>query len=91
MSAEKQASAEVVSTYALLGRGIHLREIQRFLDAGNVDPHAETIPAPPSADAGAADPPEYTRDTRPCPPPSLLDLRERSPEQWNTIAELVEK
>lgn len=57
-------STAVEFAYQFLARGLHFREIQRFVDARSpsVDPTADTVPAPPPSRDGSIDP-----DTTPTP------------------------
>jgi hypothetical protein len=64
--------------YQLLGQGIHLDEIKRFVDVGStVDPKADTVPAPSNLDP-------TTVSTVPSPPipasipPMPLELPKRT-------------
>ena len=95
-------STTIGFAYLLLCKGVHLREIQRFVDADldGIDPAADTIPAPPPSDVGAVDPDE--RPTVPAPPmvpinrhtnrtaSDLLDLRGAPVGFWDDIEGLVE-
>lgn len=94
-----QHNTAVSFVYRLLGKGVHLAEIQRFAEsATHVDPEAETIPAPPPLDF---DPDE--RPTIPAPRPAdfrpsvtartmseLLDMRGAPAEFWTEVEGLVE-
>ncbi len=98
-----QVSTSVDFAYLLLCKGVHLCEIQRFVDAhiADVDVEADTIPAPPPSDSGYTDP--DTRPTIPAPPmvplgrlePSrpaseLLDFRGAPDTLWDELEGLVE-
>lgn len=69
-----EGNTSVEFAYLLLQKGVHLREIQRFVDSAvAVDLHAETIPTPPSSKDGSRDP--ETASTAPCSGPMPREER----------------
>lgn len=85
----------------LLCKGVHLNEIQRFIDAAphEVDPAADTVPAPPPSMDGSVDPdtaptpklpPRPERLPETAPAASLLDLSRQPDAFWDEVAGLVE-
>lgn len=89
----------VALAHIFLSKGIHLREIQRFIDANpSVDPAADTIPAPPPSNDGSVDPDALPTPKLPpkptlprfAPAASLLDLSSHGEAFWEEIAGLVE-
>ena len=91
----------VAFAHLFLGKGVHLNEVQRFIDASpSVDPVADTVPAPPPEKDGSVDPDEVPTIPCPRPPqtllpafelsPSAIDLRSAPEGFWDEIAELIE-